>query len=253
MANQIQSCFERYEKKYMLTPAQLRVMLTGMKAHMVPDQYGKYTICNIYYDTPDWRLIRASLEKPVYKEKLRVRSYGVAAPDGKAFVEIKKKFDGVVYKRRITAPAPLVSPLLTGQLEPDRFGQIGREIGWFQSFYHTQPKVFIGYDRTAFAGREDPELRITFDTGLRWRDTALDLRLGDHGAPLLGPDQVLMEIKIPGTCPLWLSHLLDRAGARPVSFSKYGTCYQQHILPRIRAEQQNHQNNHHRQEEIRCA
>lgn len=128
MANQIQSCFERYEKKYMLTPAQLRVMLTGMKAHMVPDQYGKYTICNIYYDTPDWRLIRASLEKPVYKEKLRVRSYGVAAPDGKAFVEIKKKFDGVVYKRRITAPAPLVSPLLTGQLEPDRFGQIGREI-----------------------------------------------------------------------------------------------------------------------------
>ena len=180
MANQIQSCFERYEKKYMLTPAQLRVMLTGMKAHMVPDQYGKYTICNIYYDTPDWRLIRASLEKPVYKEKLRVRSYGVAAPDGKAFVEIKKKFDGVVYKRRITAPAPLVEPLL-------------------------------------------------------------------------GPDQVLMEIKIPGTCPLWLSHLLDRAGARPVSFSKYGTCYQQHILPRIRAEQQNHQNNHHRQEEIRCA
>lgn len=128
MANQIQSCFERYEKKYMLTPAQLRVMLTGMKAHMVPDQYGKYTICNIYYDTPDWRLIRASLEKPVYKEKLRVRSYGVAAPDGKAFVEIKKKFDGVVYKRHITAPAPLVSPLLTGQLEPDRFGQIGREI-----------------------------------------------------------------------------------------------------------------------------
>lgn len=128
MANQIQSCFERYEKKYMLTPAQLRVMLTGMKAHMVPDQYGKYTICNIYYDTPDWRLIRASLEKPVYKEKLRVRSYGVAAPEGKAFVEIKKKFDGVVYKRRITAPAPLVEPLLGGILEPDRFGQIGREI-----------------------------------------------------------------------------------------------------------------------------
>lgn len=128
MANQIQSCFERYEKKYMLTPAQLRVMLTGMKAHMVPDQYGKYTICNIYYDTPDWRLIRASLEKPVYKEKLRVRSYGVAAPEGKVFVEIKKKFDGVVYKRRITAPAPLVEPLLGGILEPDRFGQIGREI-----------------------------------------------------------------------------------------------------------------------------
>ena len=179
-----------------------------------------------------------------------MRSYGVAAPEGKVFVEIKKKFDGVVYKRRITAPAPLVEPLLGGILEPDRFGQIGREIGWFQSFYHTQPKVFIGYDRTAFAGREDPELRITFDTGLRWRDTALDLRLGDYGAPLLGPDQVLMEIKIPGACPLWLSHLLDRAGARPVSFSKYGTCYRDHILPRLTEKQQT---DSHRQEEIRCA
>lgn len=127
MANQIQSCFERYEKKYMLTPAQLRVMLTGMKAHMVPDQYGKYTICNIYYDTPDWRLIRASLEKPVYKEKLRVRSYGVAAPEGKVFVEIKKKFDGVVYKRRITAPrpsgqSPADGTAGAGPLRPDRAG-----------------------------------------------------------------------------------------------------------------------------------
>ena len=105
MANQIQSCFERYEKKYMLTPAQLRVMLTGMKAHMVPDQYGKYTICNIYYDTGDWRLIRKSLEKPVYKEKLRVRSYGVPTGDDKVFVELKKKYDGVVYKRRVAMTA----------------------------------------------------------------------------------------------------------------------------------------------------
>ena len=210
MANQIQSCFERYEKKYMLTPAQLRVMLTGMKAHMVPDQYGKYTICNIYYDTPDWRLIRASLEKPVYKEKLRVRSYGVAAPEGKVFVEIKKKFDGVVYKRRITTGIQNVEPFLSGELPSENFGQIGREIGYFQSFYQTVPKVFIGYDRLAFAGIDDPQLRITFDTNLRWRDTDVDLRLGDHGAPIALPcGDVLMEVKIPGTCPLWLSHRLS--------------------------------------------
>lgn len=115
-----------------------------------------------------------------------MRSYGVAAPDGKAFVEIKKKFDGVVYKRRITAPAPLVEPLLGGILEPDRLRPDRREIGWFQSFYHTQPKVFIGYDRTAFAGREDPELRITFDTACAGGDTALDLRLGTTAHPCWG-------------------------------------------------------------------
>lgn len=165
MANQIQSCFRRYEKKYRLTAAQQRFLLEGMAPYMKKDAYGAYTICNIYYDTEDWRLIRTSLEKPVYKEKLRVRSYGV--------------------------------------LPEDAFGQIGREIMWFQQFYRARPRVFIAYDRLAFAGTDDPELRITFDTNLRWRDTQLDLRLGDHGAPIGDPDMLLMEIKIPGVCPLW--------------------------------------------------
>ena len=231
MATQIQACFERYEKKYMLTTAQQQFLLKEMAPHMVRDRYGAYTICNIYYDTPDWRLIRTSLEKPVYKEKLRVRSYGTPAEDGTVFIELKKKFDGVVYKRRVTTEACQVSPFLAGALPTDRFGQIGREILWAQSLYRTQPKVFIGYDRLAFAGREDPELRVTFDTGLRWRDSQLDLRRGDCGAPLLPPGQVLMEVKLPGVCPLWLSHLLSEAEARPTSFSKYGTCYRDFILP----------------------
>lgn len=231
MANEIQTCFERYEKKYMLTAAQQQFLLHEMGPRMERDRYGQYTICNIYYDTPDWRLIRTSLEKPVYKEKLRVRSYGTPAEDGTVFIELKKKFDGVVYKRRITARVGQVEPFLAGALPEDQFGQIGREILWAQSFYKTEPKVFIGYDRLAFAGREDPELRITFDTGLRWRDTQLDLCRGGRGAPLLPPGQVLMEVKLPGVCPLWLSHLLSEVGARPTSFSKYGTCYRDFILP----------------------
>ena len=208
----IQCCFERYEKKYCLTLSQQRFLLERMMPYMKKDAYGEYTICNIYYDTDDYRLIRASLEKPVYKEKLRVRSYGVPQEDGKVFVELKKKFDGVVYKRRITT------------------GQLGREIGYFQSFYQTVPKVFIGYDRLAFAGIDDPQLRITFDTNLRWRDTGVDLRLGDHGAPIALPcGDVLMEVKIPGACPLWLSHLLSDAQAFPTSFSKYGACYRDEL------------------------
>ncbi len=235
MANQIQTCFERYEKKYRITAAQQQALLAGMRPYMTADAYGEYTICNIYYDTDDWRLIRASLEKPVYKEKLRVRSYGVPGPDGKVFVELKKKYDGVVYKRRITTQARLVAPFLAGQLPGQDFGQIGREIRWFQDFYHTKPKVYLAYDRQAFAGIEDSELRITFDTGLRWRDTDVDLCAGDYGAPILPDGEILMEIKIPGACPLWLSQLLSEVGAFPSSFSKYGTCYKNNLIDRTPA------------------
>lgn len=230
MAEQVRCCFERYEKKYFLSPEQQARLLQLVQPYVKMDYYGRYTICNLYYDTPDWRLVRASLAKPVYKEKLRVRSYGVPAEDGKVFAELKKKYKGVVYKRRITVPVGEVQPLLAGQLSAEPYGQIGREIAWFQKVYQSAPRVFIGYDRIAFAGVEDPELRITFDTNLRWRDTELDLRLGDHGAPILPDDRVLMELKLPGTCPLWLSRILTEVRAVPVSFSKYGSCYCQHIV-----------------------
>ena len=235
MAN-IQSCFKRYEKKYCLTLAQQQAILQEMQPYMKKDAYGQYTICNLYYDTDDWRLIRTSLEKPLYKEKLRVRSYGTPAPDGNVFAEIKKKYDGVVYKRRITARADEVDFLLSGFCPAGQQGQIGREIQWFQQRNRTRPKVFIGYDRLAFAGIDDPELRITFDTNIRWRTTDLDLRCGDYGVPLGGYGDVLMEIKIPGTAPLWLAHLLSETSVFSTSFSKYGSCYSRHILGAAQAE-----------------
>lgn len=103
MSGNVKYSFERCEKKYFLTPLQQEFLLCRMSRHMSADRYGKYKICNIYYDADDWRLIRASIDKPVYKEKLRVRSYGVPDEGGSVFVELKKKYDGVVYKRRITA------------------------------------------------------------------------------------------------------------------------------------------------------
>lgn len=225
MADNIQCCFERYEKKYLLTPAQQEALLAKIGCHLQADRYGQYPISNIYYDTDDWQLVRTSIARPVYKEKLRVRSYGVPGPDGKVFMEIKKKYKGVVYKRRVTTDPAAAQLFLSRGISRQDYGQIGREIAWFQQFYHTSPKVFIGYDRTAYAGVEDPDLRITFDTRLRWRTTDLDLRLGDEGQPLLPPDKVLMEIKIPGTAPLWLSHALAELGLYATSFSKYGSCY----------------------------
>lgn len=228
----IQNCFQRYEKKYLLTKEQYEAVKRGMEGHMTPDVHSRYTICNLYYDTEDWRLIRESIEKPAYKEKLRARSYGCAKDADNVFVEIKKKYEDVVYKRRIVLPAAEAAAYLRGSALQNP-SQISREIDWLRTRLDLQAKVFIGYDREAFAGTEgveDPELRITFDTALRYREDRLDLREGDDGLPLLPEGQVLMEIKIPGTAPLWLAHLLSENGIVSSSFSKYGTYYKNIVL-----------------------
>lgn len=230
MSKAIQTSFKRYEKKYFLTPGQYRLFKEKMTAFVKADDYPRYTLCNIYYDTDDYRLIRASLEKPVYKEKLRVRSYGVPKSDDKVFIELKKKFDGVVYKRRITTNPYLVNPFLMGIRPAENDSQIAREIEYFQKLYKASPKAFIAYDREAYQGLDNPELRITFDTNMRYRLDSLTLQTGDYGEPLIEGEKILMEIKIPGVCPLWLSELLSAYKIYSTSFSKYGTCYTQHIL-----------------------
>lgn len=235
MDSNTQFCFERREKKYILTPEQHEALLAGMAPRLRADGYGRYTICSIYCDTDDFRLIRTSLEKPVYKEKLRLRSYSVPDSRDGVFVELKKKFRGVVYKRRTLLPAAEAAECLRRGAMPEGGDQICREIDWFLRCRRLSPKAFIACDRTAFAGLEDPGLRVTFDTGLRWRDDALDLRAGDFGEPLTAPRQVLMEVKLPGAAPLWLARLLSETGARPASFSKYGTCYTRGILGRGRS------------------
>ena len=222
MAGTIQFNFKRYEKKYMLAPDQLTRVLAGMENHVRADGFGRCAICSIYYDTDDFRLIRASLEKPVYKEKLRMRSYGVPGDGDKVFVELKKKYDGVVYKRRTVMTAADAVSYLHHGAGPAEKNQVCREIDWFMRSCRPAPRVFIAYDRTAFEGVEDPDLRITFDTSLRWRDRELDLRAGDYGEALLSPGHILMEVKIPGAAPVWLAHLLSETGAFHTSFSKYG-------------------------------
>jgi len=226
----IKNSFERYEKKYFLTPTQYGLFKKTLMEYVKADEYPTYTLCNIYYDTDDYRLIRASLEKPMYKEKLRVRSYSVPNKDSNVFVELKKKYDGVVYKRRITATPLIAQSLLNGFKEAGQVNQISNEISYFQQFYHATPKVFIAYDREAYQGIDNPDLRITFDTNMRYRLYDLDLQAGDYGEPIIDSDKILMEIKIPGVCPLWLSQLLSEFKIYPTSFSKYGECYKNHIL-----------------------
>ncbi len=229
MSEIIQNCFKRYEKKFLLTKAQYEAMKRGMEGRMEPDAHSNYTICNLYCDTDDWQLIRESIEKPVYKEKLRIRSYGTAQGSDNVFVEIKKKYDGVVYKRRVTMELQEALRYLCGASRGDG-SQISREIDWFLQFYRPVPKVFIAYDREAYAAADGGELRITFDTALRARSNDVDLRLGDCGVPILADDLYLMEIKIPGTAPLWLARLLSENGIFATSFSKYGAYYKRFVL-----------------------
>ena len=222
--------FKRYEKKYLLSAAQYARVLEQLRPHIEPDEYFQSTVCSLYYDTADCTLIRRSIERPVYKEKLRLRSYGVPAPETPVFVELKKKYKGVVYKRRVTAPAGLAARWLAGEAEPPEDGQMEREIDWFVRQYRPVPRAFIACERTAWRAVEDPELRVTFDERLRWREQDLDLCAGSEGEPLLAEGEVLMELKIPQAAPLWLARLLSEDGLFPTSFSKYGTAYKEHII-----------------------
>lgn len=221
-----QDVFKRYELKYLLTKEQKNIICGVMRPYMKEDVYGKSTIGNIYYDTDTHLLIRRSLEKPAYKEKLRVRSYGVPSPDGMVFVELKKKVDSIVYKRRIAMTEIDAAAFLQGQ-GPLVSSQIAREIDYTRRLYpRLGPALLLSYQREAFAGRDDPHFRLTFDNAILWRDYDLSLSAGFYGAPLLSPGQVLMEIKTAAAIPLWLTHLLSECRIYRTSFSKYGTAYQ---------------------------
>lgn len=201
-----------------------------MREYMRPDEYGRSTICNLYFDTPDYLLIRRSLEKPIYKEKLRLRSYGAAQDDSQVFLELKKKYKGVVYKRRIAMDNRAAMEALLQGKKLRNEGQIAREIEAFRSFYRDlAPAVYLSYEREAFYGKDDHELRITFDERILWRQQDMDLRIAPYGTTILAPGESLMEIKIAGAMPLWLARFLAENGIYQTSFSKYGNAYQQMV------------------------
>lgn len=228
--------FERIEKKYMLTKEKYNRFSQALEQYMSLDSYGKHTIGNIYYDTDTYEIISHSIEKPVYKEKLRLRSYGVPKGEDKVFLEIKKKYDGIVYKRRISLHLNEAEAYLNEGIRPNKESQILRELDYFISYYQPKPKIYLAYDRMAYFGKEDSRVRITFDQNIRSRADDLSLSKGDKGNQLLKEDLYLMEIKVPGAMPIWLSKLLSNHEIYPTSFSKYGNVYKESILPSRRKE-----------------
>lgn len=223
--------FNRYEHKYILNAQQYRYMTEGLLSYMDVDAYNRsgepYTIANLYYDTDTHELIQRSLEKPVYKEKLRLRAYGVPKEGTKVYLEIKKKFDGLVNKRRTALYLQEAYAFLKTGVPPSpkpyMNAQVLRELEYFLHLYALYPAVYIAYDRMAYFEKDNRDLRISFDQNIRTRRSELSLEAGTHGELLLEPGQYLMEIKTAFAKPLWLVRMLEECKLYRTSFSKYGT------------------------------
>ena len=232
----VQTVFKRYELKYMLTLEQKAKVLAAMQPYMKLDKYGRTTIRNIYYDTDTYLLIRRSIEKPAYKEKLRIRSYSRADRDSTVFVELKKKYKSIVYKRRISLPEEEAMEWISGERHCHKHTQIANEIDYFLDYYKTlYPAVFLSYEREAFYARDGSDFRVTFDDNILCRQEDLSLESEVYGTPILPEGKVLMEIKCSGGIPLWMTHVLSKEMIYKTSFSKYGTAYQMLIFPQTHA------------------
>ncbi len=227
-----QAVFKRYELKYLLTPEQKEKVLAAMQPYMKLDKYGRTTIRNLYYDTDTYLLIRRSIDKPLYKEKLRIRSYSRAEADSAVFVELKKKYNDVVYKRRISLPNMDAMGWLSGEKSCDQHTQIAREIDYFRELYGTlHPTVFLSYEREAYYANDGTDFRVTFDDTILCRQEELSLTSEVYGTEILPEGMTLMEIKCSGGIPLWMTQELSKEGIYKTSFSKYGTAYRTLIFP----------------------
>ena len=216
---------QRVEWKYILSAEQTEFFRERLKGHMEPDAYGLTTIQSLYYDTPDRRLVRTSIEKPEFKEKIRLRAYGRATSETPVYLELKRKAFGIVYKRRVQATVPEVKRFFAGEPVLDEDGQIDREMIYFRDYYKKlEPACMILYDRTAYY-EPDGDLRLTIDRNPRYRTDALSFDLAPVGIALLAPGDTILEIKVQDTIPLWLVRILSEGNIKRGSISKYGEAY----------------------------
>lgn len=218
--------FQRRELKFLINRQQHDALAQLLQEKMVPDKYGRSTICNLYYDTPDYRLIRRSLERPVYKEKLRLRSYGRIGPGVDVFLEMKKKYKGIVYKRRVQVTQEQAMAFMQYRAPLPENSQIAREMVYFRDFYkNLEPRVYLSYEREAWYDPMDSGFRMTLDQNIRYRTENLSLAEPIDGRPILPPDLWLLEVKASGGIPMWLTEHLSRQHIHKQSFSKYGRAY----------------------------
>ena len=226
----MQSIFERHENKYLISKEQCVRCQKIISQQMEPDSYCQYMVQNIYYDNEAWDVIRTSIEKPKYKEKMRLRCYDIPNKESKVFLELKKKYKGIVYKRRAAIPFNDLSFRSTGDIISVQNSQIFRELNFYMTKNQVMEKIYIAYRRTAFTGIEEKDLRVTFDADIRFRLDKLDFLNPELGIFLLPKDIFVMEIKALGGMPLWMARFLCENEIFPTPFSKYGKCYTGFII-----------------------
>lgn len=219
---------KRYELKYCLTKEQVQYFKEKVLEHMKIDKYGLTTISSIYFDTPNYSLINRSIEKPAYKEKIRLRSYGLAKENSKVFLEIKRKNEKIVYKRRIVTTEKDAEEFFLNNKEFDE-GQISKELQAFKENYgYLEPKYLIIYDRIAYY-QDESDLRVTLDMNPRYRTEDLNLHTSLNGKPLLGEGEAILETKVQHSVPLWLVKILTEGKIYQSSFSKVGTAHKREM------------------------
>lgn len=229
--------FNRYERKFLITKDTMQDCIHYFKNYLSSDPYSKdgkhYTIYNLYFDTKDFSIIRSSIQKPTYKEKLRLRTYANPLSDeSQVFLEIKKKHLGRVNKRRVTMTYLDAKNYLQKGIMPIfntyEQQQVMQEIDYFVKLHKAKPGAYIRYDRIAFLSESD-DLRITFDFNIIYRTKKLTLESNEGKLILPSENHVLMEIKSDNNFPLWLAQYLSSKKIYSQSFSKYGKAYEDYI------------------------
>ena len=224
----METIFKRHELKYILTPPQKAQIMAHITAQVPPDIHGEYLVQSLYFDTPDWAIIRHSIDSPVFKEKLRLRCYNVPGQDATMYLELKKKLKDTVYKRRISFLAQVLKDNTPRAIAAGDTSQIGRELDHYLHINPVAEKAHVSCHRQAFG--HDQDLRITLDTNIRFRTHQLDYQHPGEGLLVLPDDLCVMEVKTRGGMPLWLSHAFSQYKLFPRPFSKYGAGYKKYIL-----------------------
>ena len=216
--------FKRVETKYLLTDDEYNILMKKIDKHLMKDRFYKSTICNIYFDSEDYDIINKSLEKPIFKQKIRLRSYNIPDLNDDVFFEIKGKYDGVVFKRREKLKLiDYYNYINDGKIPSDK--QIMKEIDYIIKKDNLKPKMMLSYDRLSYYDRNNKNFRITFDQNIRSREDDLKLEFGDAGKLYFDKPMYIMELKSLGAMPLWFTNILTKLKIYPKSFSKYGSIY----------------------------
>ena len=221
--------FERMEKKYILSYKQYKTIEEIVEQRLSKDKHGDSTILNIYFDSDNYDLISHSITHPIYKDKVRIRSYNIPTLDSLVFLEIKRKYNKITSKRRINMKLEECYKCINNINLLENKDQMSNEIAYYFKKYKLNPKMFISYKRKAY-NNADGRLRITFDNNIIARNNDLEIEKGPYGKNILDEDKYIMEIKTLNSIPIWMANILSELEIKPCNFSKYGEAYKELIL-----------------------